>query len=220
MGRPVICRLCGQRIEGEEPVIIGVTGSPFYKKKSHAECYKKYLNELNLKEEDINKTTSKKKTQKMTSEEIKERDELANYIKELFGYHILTKRHMHRINSLKNGKIVQHGDKITKDLPYSVILLTFKAKKQEIDYALKNKHFDSEDGKFNYVMAIVSNSLNEVYLRWKDSEFQRSQIERIHKAELEAQEEGNIEQKEEYEFVSKGRNPYLDNPLFADLWED
>ena len=223
MGRPVICRICEQRIEGEEPVIIKVTGSSFYNKKAHAECYKNYLKDCGIQEDDLKvkrKKSSTKKEPKMTKEEIAERDELASYIKNLFGYHVLTRNHMHKINSLKNGEIVRKGDEITKELPYSVILLTFKAKKSEIDYALKNKHFNNEDGRFNYVMAIVSNSLNEVYLRWKDSEFQRRQLDRIHQAELESQEEGDIEQKEKYEFISNGRNPYLDNPLFADLWDD
>lgn len=258
MGRPVICRLCEQRIENEEPVICKVTGSEFYNKKLHLKCYEKFLNEIgnNLNgdngkkskrgrkkktekenielkeqkkeikkepEEKVKKEPEekvKKKTNKMSKEEIAERDELATYIKELFGYHVLTRRQMHKINSLKNGEIVRRGDEITKDFPYSVILLTFKAKKAEIDYALKTKNFNDEDKKFNYVMAIISNSINEVYLRWKNSEFQKRQLNMLYEAELKSQEEGGANQNEKYEFVSRGRNPYLDNPLFADLWED
>lgn len=223
MGRPVICRLCGARIENEEPVIIKITGSLFYRKKCHAACYEKLLkgeeivfqeNAATSKKKDT--ISSKKKTEnKMTKEEIAERDELANYIKELFGFHVLTRAQMHKINSLRMGDIVRKNDKIKGGCPYSVILLTFKAKKIEIDYALKTKHFDSENGKFNYVMAIITNNINEVYARWKDSQEQKKQLDKMHELEINSCEE---EKPKGHEYVPK-KNKYLNNPLFEDLWE-
>ena len=67
---------------------------------------------------------------------------------------------------LRNGGLIKNHEGVTDNgYPFPVILMTFKVKKLEIDRALDNINFENETQKVNYIMAIIKNSINDVYLR-------------------------------------------------------
>lgn len=50
---------------------------------------------------------------------------------------------------------------------YEVIHECFKDNKENIQYWISNKNFDSEFGMANYIMRIIENNINDVYNKWK-----------------------------------------------------
>lgn len=69
-----------------------------------------------------------------------------------------------RLLSLRHGDFIRKGVTISKSgYPYHIILTTFKLKKQNIINGIANKSFANDNKKFDYIMAIVSNSINDVY---------------------------------------------------------
>ena len=55
---------------------------------------------------------------------------------------------------------------VNRGYPYEVILFTFKFKKRDILAAIQGKTFNDEKHKFNYIMVIVNNSINDIYKRY------------------------------------------------------
>ena len=55
---------------------------------------------------------------------------------------------------------------VNKGYSYKVILFTFKFKKRDILAAIQGKTFNDEKHKFNYIMVIVNNSINDIYKRY------------------------------------------------------
>ena len=71
-----------------------------------------------------------------------------------------------KLLELRNGGLIKNHEGVTDNgYPFPVILMTFKVKKLEIDRALDNINFENETQKVNYIMAIIKNSINDVYLR-------------------------------------------------------
>lgn len=108
----------------------------------------------------------------MTDEE-KKFQELCAYVKsDIMKYDSnqkLSKNMILRLRGLKDGKYMAN-----KNIPslanysYDIILLTFKyVKHHNLDYILSTKEFETEEKKFNYIMAIVSNNINTVYNKAK-----------------------------------------------------
>lgn len=83
-----------------------------------------------------------------------------------------------RLKGLSKGKFIENK-KIPNSANYSyeIILVTFKICKKKIDYAIRTKDFKSESQKFNYILAIVSNNLNDIYLRYLNKKKQSDKVD-------------------------------------------
>lgn len=139
-------------------------------KNFHKECLDKFITEMEIK-----------------NIEQKEWDELYFYVKkEILNYSDNMNLSSYLVLRLKGFKIgnyiAQKNSKISLNengYPYKIILLTFKIKKLDITKALKTIDFSSENHKINYIMTIISNSINDVYLRVKEKKKASELLENI-----------------------------------------
>lgn len=119
---------------------------------------------------------------KMSKEESQNWEELYCYIKKLMNYdenQCLSKNMVLRLKGLSTGKFMANKNiKDNANYSYKIILLTFKYCNPSIQRALDTVSFENENHKFNYIMRIVENNINTVYIRMKNAE----------KAKAEAQE--------------------------------
>lgn len=91
------------------------------------------------------------------------RTDVMQYSKEMQ----LSPHFRNRLLGLHNGTYgMSKGDKVTGNA-YSLetIYRTFVVKKADIQKAIRIKAFPTEQQKVNYIMAIISNSINDVYLK-------------------------------------------------------
>ncbi len=125
---------------------------------------------------------AKASKKKMTEQELADWDELYCYIKKLMNYdenQCLSKNMVLRLKGLSTGKFMANKNiKDNANYSYKIILLTFKYCNPSIQRALDTVSFENENHKFNYIMRIVENNINTVYIRMKNAE----------KAKVEAQE--------------------------------
>lgn len=111
-------------------------------------------------------------TQKSNVNEKRDFGKLYEYVhNEILDYDKNTKLTSHQrwyLTSLRSGEKIKRGGKVEANgYPYDVILNTFKVKNLDIKKALSVKHFEDENRKFDYIMGIILNSINDVYLRHK-----------------------------------------------------
>lgn len=110
---------------------------------------------------------------KMTDKERQDFETLYQYVKKILGYGedmALSKFMVLRLKGLSEGKF--HANKkikSTASYDYNTIYLTFVYCKADIQKALQTKTFQSEQNKFNYIMAIVENNINDVVIRLKNA---------------------------------------------------
>lgn len=113
----------------------------------------------------------KREKRTLSKEEIKDWNELYEYVKILLGYdksQKLTTDMILRLKGLAEGTFMANKSlKQMADYPYKIIYLTFVFCKQKIMTAFKTKIFKSDYSKFSYMMKIVENNLNEVYNRYQ-----------------------------------------------------
>lgn len=145
---PVKCHWCGEKIEKEEDrVKLHVTEKQ--EKNFHKHCEREFLEE-----------NEKKRI------EWESWDALYKYVRfEILGYtqeKQLTPHQRQRLQALRNGTFYVRGKMHNQGYSYDVILITFKAKKVEIEKGIYNKTFDSENQKFNYIMAIIQNNIIDI----------------------------------------------------------
>lgn len=112
---------------------------------------------------------------KMTQQEIKEFDELYEYVHtKILGYdknQSLSNTMVLRLKGLSTNKFIENKNvKSTAHYSYSVILNTFKYCSNDIQRNIFGKHFIDENHKFNYILKIVESNLNTVYIRMKANE--------------------------------------------------
>ena len=166
------------------------------------------------------KTTSKTKSQpiRMTKQEIKEWDDLYQYVRsEVFQYSTdmaLSKHIVMRLKGLREGKF--YANKTQKSMgnyPYPIILLTFKFCKQQILNALITKSFKIEQNKINYIMAIVENNINDVVLKLKAKEKSEKKTENLAMTDYEIKID-----KETQKPQSKKMDSEIFTSLTNDLW--
>lgn len=146
------CSYCGEYITSEEDKVT-INKTEKTKVNVHKHCEKAFLKELEDKKIENDKWTK-----------------LYDYVKyNILNYKSdmnLTPNMVRKLQSLRSGEIVNKGHKLKKDgYDYEVILLTFKVKKVEIESAIFGKIFTDENHKFNYIMVIVCNGINDVYTR-------------------------------------------------------
>lgn len=166
MARRCKCHHCKEWIEkDEERVEHNITEKQ--KKYFHTYCLPKFIKEKEIK--DI---------------EVKKWNNLYEYIKvEIMGYtkeKQLTPAMRTKLLSLRNGSFVKRGVTMSKEgYDYDVILTTFKAKKIEVERAIFGKTFEDDNHKFNYIMVIITNSINDVAKRLENAKKQKDKEEEL-----------------------------------------
>lgn len=84
------------------------------------------------------------------------------------------------LKGLKKGKYIETKKQEDRaDYSYKTILYTFQICKPQIDYALNNVDFNNENHKFNYIVKIVESNLNDVYIRLKKIDEQKTRIKEL-----------------------------------------
>lgn len=121
---------------------------------------------------------------KMTLEEKIEWNELYQFVRtEIMGYdqnQSLSRTMALRLKGLKTSKFVENKNQTDmSNYSYKIILATFKYCKPKYEKALRTKKFSDEMHKFNYVLSIVESNLNDVYMRTKRAEKQKSAVDNI-----------------------------------------
>ena len=165
--RAVKCKYCGEMITKEEDkyVIIGKTKTGNPKRINiHTWCLEEY-----------------NKLEEFKANEILWWDRLYKYIHtNVLGYSDnikLPRNLITRLQDLRNGTITKKLEGrviLSKDgYGYDVILNTFLTHGDNIRYALNHKTFNNEQQKINYIMAIIDNNINDVYLEMKELEKQK-----------------------------------------------
>lgn len=111
---------------------------------------------------------------KMTEKEKQDWDSLYFYVKNLLGYdenQALSSTMVLRLKGLLTNKFIENNSiESTANYSYEVILNTFKYCSPTINKALKTNSWSNEMHRFNYVLKIVENNINNVYLRMKNLE--------------------------------------------------
>lgn len=112
---------------------------------------------------------------KMTQQEIKEFDELYEYVHtKIMGYdknQSLSNMMVLRLKGLSTNKFIENKNiRSSAYYSYSVILNTFKYCFNDIQKNVFGKHFTDENHKFNYILKIVESKLNTVYIKMKSNE--------------------------------------------------
>lgn len=118
----------------------------------------------------------------MTEQEKIDWDNLYQYVKKILDYDdtmVLPKFVVMRLKGLSEGKY--YANKKTKSMAqydYKTIYLTFVYCKDKIQKALQTKSFTSEQNKFNYIMAIVENNINDVVIKLRNAKKAEEKIEK------------------------------------------
>ena len=105
--------------------------------------------------------------------------------------------------AVANNNCEQYGS-----YPIDVIFATFKINKFVIKNAIKNKKFDGELQKINYICAIVRNDLNDVYTRMRNAEMSKKKSE---KANTEVQ----VNEVAEYQRQSEDINESMSETFYT-----
>lgn len=156
---------------------------------------------------------------KVSNNEKEEFDKLYSYVKTILGYDdsmALPKYMVMRLKGLSEGKFYANNKvKQTAQYSYRVILLTFMYCKDKINKALTTKKFTNEQNKFNYIMAIIQNNINDVVIRLKKAEKAEKKIDKIEITDY------NIKVNKDKNMtgsIDKSKNKQTFNSLTNDLW--
>lgn len=115
---------------------------------------------------------AKRNTVKMSEEEKRNWKELCEYVKiKILGYdesQKIPKILVYRLKGLSEGNFIANRN-IEKQANYSfkTILNTFKVCRLNIISAFSKNTFKDETHRINYMMVIIENKINDVYLREK-----------------------------------------------------
>lgn len=111
----------------------------------------------------------------MTEEEKMAWDNLYTYVrKNIMGYddnQALSSAMVLRLKGLLTNKFMENNNiKSTANYSYETILNTFKYSSFDIQKALRTNNFKDEKHKFNYILKIVEQNINTVYVKMKNVE--------------------------------------------------
>ena len=118
---------------------------------------------------------AKRETKRMTIQEVEEWNELYEYVRSnLLGYdsnQSLSREMVLRLKGLlTNQPFYNRTTNETANYSYSVITNTFKYCSPQITKAFRTISFKDEMHKFNYMLKVVENNINTVYIKMKNSE--------------------------------------------------
>lgn len=118
---------------------------------------------------------------KMTEEEIIAWDNLYQYVKNLLGYdenQSLSSTMVLRLKGLLTNKFAENNNiKDTANYSYETVLNTFKYCSFDIQNALRTNRFKNETHRFNYVLKIVEQNINTVYMKIKQHQKAKEEAE-------------------------------------------
>jgi len=101
--------------------------------------------------------------------------------RDILGYKegvTLSKNQVLKVRGLENGKhIANNSIEGYGNYSYDVIFNTFKFCKPEIQKKLMSMSFNDENHKFNYILRIVEDNLNNVYMKMEKMEKSRKEAE-------------------------------------------
>ena len=108
----------------------------------------------------------------MSAKEKKDWENLYYYVKNLLGYdenQALSSTMVLRLKGLLTNKFIENNNiQDGANYSYDVILNTFKFCSPTINKALKTNSWMNEMHRFNYILKVVENNINNVYLRMKN----------------------------------------------------
>ncbi len=118
------------------------------------------------------------------NQELKDWDSLYQYVKkEIMKYGDdmkLPKYMVLRLKGLNKGQFIANkSQKTYANYSFNIILLTFKACKQDILKYTSQNIFKDEKHRFNYIMTIIENNINEIVLRLDNKKNQEEKIENL-----------------------------------------
>lgn len=117
----------------------------------------------------------KSSNKKMSEEELRQWDALYSFVKyEVMGYDEnmnLPQYLVLRLKGLTQGRHTpQTQDIAVQTYGYKVVLKTFEKQQGIIKWAIAHGKFNGENHKINWMMKLIENSINDVYLSMKDEE--------------------------------------------------
>lgn len=110
------------------------------------------------------------------------------YMKRLLGYdenQMLPRSVVLRLKGMLNGKLMANNT--TSDnahYSFQVLLMTLKYSTPAIQRAFNNVRFVDESHKVNYIMRIVENNINTVYMRMRNASAQKEKAVEIASSEI------------------------------------
>lgn len=148
-------------------------------------------------------------------------EEVYDYVRDIFRFAAITPRHQKTIE-----KIIKEAG-----TDYEVFLIALKSIEGKVKYKISMSSMSFEEI-FYYAMAILQGGKRKVrgeekffpsvIKQAKEKHEEKLMLEKMYKQQADAYIKQCCEEEitPKAEFVSRGRNPYLDNPLFAELWDD
>lgn len=114
----------------------------------------------------------------------KKEEETSKY-KELMQY-VMEEIYNYEKGMVFPSSLIRRIQKLREFYDYKTIMSAFKQSKEAVIWAINNKHFENEYNKTAYIMAIVNNNINDVYLNNKRLESQREiQLQRENSLDVE-----------------------------------
>lgn len=105
--------------------------------------------------------------------DLKELDELYQYLLKLHNVKSLDGRMMEKIQDLRNGTIKVNNKKIVKfksGVPYVAMLNTYKFVDKNIDYAISTMQFKEKWNEFSYAFGIMVRNIADVAVMLKQKD--------------------------------------------------
>lgn len=148
---------------------------------------------------------------KMSEQDMLDWDELYQYVRgNIMGYdnnQSLSSTMVLRLKGLLTNKFIENNNtKDTANYSYKTILNTFKYCYLDIYNGLRTKSFKDEMHKFNYVLKVVETNINTVYMRMKNAEKAKEEIE-----------SSDVSHSIEYVNTFKNKEKKINNKL-EELW--
>ena len=154
----------------------------------------------------------------MTEQEKIDWDNLYQYVRKLLGYDetmALPKFMVVRLKGLTKGKFIANNrTKPMAQYSFNTVYLTFVYCKNEIQRVLQTKSFKNEQNKFNYIMAIVENNINDVVIKLRNAKKVEKKIEKTEIIDYEIKVDKNINN----DSKSKKTDSKTFNSLTDNLW--
>ena len=154
----------------------------------------------------------------MTEQEKIDWDNLYQYVRKLLGYDetmALPKFMVVRLKGLTEGKFIANNKtKPMAQYSFNTVYLTFVYCKNEIQRVLQTKSFKNEQHKFNYIMAIVENNINDVVIKLRNAKKVEKKIKKTEIIDYEIKVDKNINN----DSKSKKTDSKTFNSLTDNLW--
>ena len=147
----------------------------------------------------------------MTEQDMLDWDELYQYVRgNIMGYdnnQSLSSTMVLRLKGLLTNKFIENNNtKDTANYSYKTILNTFKYCYLDIYNGLRTNSFKDEMHRFNFVLKIVERNINTVYMRMKNAEKAKEEIE-----------SSDVSHSIEYVNTFKNKEKKINNKL-EELW--